>query len=634
MNYRITIGFLCALTGLFAGARGETGVDLIPQPVSIELSSGRFQIDRETVIVVDSASREVGALLQRSLADDGGIELALATDHAERIGSNRIALRVESQHAEGEDGSYRLGVTPDGIEIRAAGREGLFYGCQTLRQLLFQPGAGKTTSTGTVCVPCVAIEDFPRFEWRGLMLDCSRTFQSLDYLKKTIDRMAFYKMNVLHLHLTDDQGWRLEIERYPALTRKGARFPEKWNEPASHEGSYSRKAMVELVRYAAARNITIVPEIELPGHCLAALACYPELSCTGGPFEIFPFFEGPGINKDIYCAGREETFEFLEEVLSEVFEIFPSHYIHIGGDEAPKARWVACARCQERLRTEGLENEHALQSYFIKRIEKFVNSKGRLIIGWDEILEGGLAPHAAVMSWRGVRGGIAAARAGQDVVMSPTSHCYFDYTYGRIDTRRAYLFEPIPEELDGEEAEHVLGLQANFWSHIDREPAKVDSQLFPRLLSIAERGWSQKEVRDWEAFRRRVNVHRAHLDRMGVRARPMPVGAWTPGEMSETYHPLTWDVSGSIRGAGRYRILLEYTHGAHRLGIEKVALLLNGEIVALDSHRGVTGARHDKNSYHVALDRYTESGRHEIRAWVRSEGGVDSAGQVFVFRED
>jgi len=620
----VTICFL-------AGPAGGAGVDLIPQPVSVELGKGFFQIDGGTVITVDSASHEVGALLQRYLADDGEIELALRVDSADSHGDNTIALRVGAQRE--KVGGYQLDVTPAGIEICAAGREGLFYGCQTLRQLLLQPKAEGGGRSPIGAVPSVAIRDFPRFSWRGLMLDCSRTFQSIDYIKKTIDRMAFYKMNVLHLHLTDDQGWRIEISRYPELTRKGARFPEEWNEPASHQGYYSQKEITALVRYAAERNITIVPEIELPGHCLAALACYPDLSCTGGPFEIFPFFKGPGINEDIYCAGREETFHFLEAVLLEIFELFPSLYIHIGGDEAPKARWIACDRCQERIDREGLEDERALQSYFIKRIEKFVNSKGRLIIGWDEILEGGLAPNAAVMSWRGVGGGIAAARAGQDVVMSPTSHCYFDYTYGRIDTRRAYLFEPIPEELDGDEAKHVLGLQANFWSHIDREPEKVDSQLFPRLLSIAERGWSPREVRDWDAFCRRVKVHGEHLDRMGVRAKPMPIGTWTPRQMSEIYAPLTWDVSAAIGAAGGYCVLFEYTHGAHRLGIEKVALLIDGEIAAIDIHRRVTGARHENNRYSLVVDRHTAGRSYEIRAWVRAEGGVDSSGQVFLFKD-
>jgi hexosaminidase len=347
------------------------------------------------------------------------------------------------------------------------------------------------------------------------MLDCSRTFQSLDYLEKTIDRMAFYKMNILHLHLTDDQGWRLQIKKYPELTGEGARFPEHWKEPASHEGLYTQDQMKELVAYAGARNITIVPEIEMPGHSLAALACYPELSCTGGPFEIHPFLKGPSIHKDIFCAGKEETFRFLEDVLDEVVMIFPSKFIHIGGDEAPKARWKECASCQARIKAEGLKDEHELQSWFIRRIASYVESKGRRIIGWDEILEGGLAPGAAVMSWRGRAGGLAASEAGHPVVMSPTSHCYFDYTYDAIDTARAYDFDPC-REMTAEQAACVLGLQANFWSHIDREPAGVDRQIFPRLLSIAEKGWSPEALRDPVDFLWRVRIHLTHLDEFGI----------------------------------------------------------------------------------------------------------------------
>jgi hexosaminidase len=349
------------------------------------------------------------------------------------------------------------------------------------------------------------------------MLDCSRTFQSLDYLRKTIDRMAFYKMNVLHLHLTDDQGWRLEIKSHPELTDRGARFPDHWNEPPAHDGHYTQTEMRELIRYAAERQITIVPEIEMPGHALAALSVDPRLSCSGGPFEIHPFFEGPNIHEDIFCAGNDHSFRFLEDVLEEVIDLFPSELIHVGGDEAPKARWRACPKCQQRMRTEGLKDEDELQSWFITRIARFVEDRGRRIIGWDEILEGGLPAGAAVMSWRGIEGGITAAEAGHDVVMSPTSHCYFDYTYERIDTRRAWSYEPVPETLDATGAGHILGLQANFWSHINREPDEADAQIFPRLLAIAERGWSPREAGDWEDFRRRVEANLAHLETMGVR---------------------------------------------------------------------------------------------------------------------
>jgi hexosaminidase len=360
------------------------------------------------------------------------------------------------------------------------------------------------------------------------MLDCSRTFQSPGYIRRTIDRMSFYKMNVLHLHLTDDQGWRLEIRKYPELTVKGARFPERYAEPPAHQGFYSQAEMRDLISYAAARSVTIVPEIEMPGHALAALSCFPGLSCSGGPFEIYPFFKGPNITNDIFCAGNDGTFEFLENILGEVAALFPSEFVHVGGDEAPKDSWNKCPKCRARIQSEGLKDEHELQSWFMRRVEKTLLKHGKRLIGWDEILEGGLAPGAAVMSWRGTSGGIAAANTGHAVVMSPTSHCYFDYTYEKIDSRRAYSFEPVPADLPADKVRHILGLQANFWSHIDREPEKVDRQLFPRLLAIAERGWSAKEAVDWADFSRRLRYHLAQLDRLGVRYNTDPISPAAP----------------------------------------------------------------------------------------------------------
>ena len=352
------------------------------------------------------------------------------------------------------------------------------------------------------------------------MLDCSRTFQSVEYLKKTIDRLGFYKMNTLHLHLTDDQGWRIEIKKYPELTQKGARFSAKYKEPQSHQGYYTQQELRELVSYAAERGVTIVPEIEMPGHSRAALLCRPGLSCAGAiSDDLYPYFKGPGITRDILCAGSEDTFRFLEDVLNEVMDIFPSKFIHVGGDEAPKDRWKTCSKCQARIKAEHLTDEHELQSYFMRRIEKHLNAKGRRLIGWSEILEGGLAPNAAVMDWIG--GAAQATKEGHDAVMSPTSHCYFDYPYSQINTKQAYDFNPIAGLTPGQ-MKHVLGVQACFWSHIDREPALVDRQLYPRLLSLAERGWSPASVSDWQSFEPRLKAHLAWLRDFGIAFRQSP----------------------------------------------------------------------------------------------------------------
>jgi hexosaminidase len=409
---------------------------------------------------------------------------------------------------------YHFEVTPTNVTITAADEANAFYARQTLRQM-----------TVSNRIPCVRVEDHPRFKWRGLMLDCSRTFQSVAYLHQTIDRMAIYKLNVLHLHLTDDQGWRLEIKKYPKLTQKGAFFSAKYGEPQSHEGFYTQAQMRELVAYAADHFITIVPEIEMPGHSHEVVVCYPELSCAGKTTnDIFPFYKGPTTTADVYCAGNEDTFHFLQDVLDEVTDIFPSKFIHVGGDEVPKAAWQACPKCQARLKAEGLKNEHELQSYFVRRIEKYLAGKGRRLIGWDEILEGGLAPDATVMSWRGTSGGLAAAKAGHDVVMSPTSHCYFDYSYDDISSASVFAFDPVAG-LPPEAAIHILGLQANFWSHIDREPELVDRQLFPRLLAIAERGWSADNRSDWPDYQRRARAQLAQLAQLAIHFQPSDLAA-------------------------------------------------------------------------------------------------------------
>ena len=514
------IRILVFVTICLAGVQMTLGdtISVIPKPTTMTPSDGTFTLSQKTTIVTDKNTARLGEYAKELFSPATGVAFPIERVSGEKAskGNHISLLLTEDMRDLGEEG-YALSVRKDGVTVRASTQAGIFYGIQTLRQMLppeieRQEPVEERTSWE---IPCVEIKDKPRFPWRGLMIDCSRTFWSKDYIKRTIRLMSLYKLNRLQLHLTDDQGWRLEIKKYPKLTQLGSRFPEKYKEPSERQGYYSQDDINEIIEYGNLHKVTIVPEIEMPGHALAALACYPDLSCTGGPFEIHPFKKGPNIHKDIFCAGNEKTFQFLEDVLSEVVELFPASVIHIGGDEAPKHRWKACPKCQARLKKENLKNEHELQNYFITRIEKFLNKKGKRVIGWDEILEGGLAPNAAVMSWRGTRGGIAASKAGHDVVMSPTSHCYFDYNYSRISTMKAYAFEPVPKQLSKTEAKHILGAQANFWSHIDRTESKVDRQLFPRLLSIAEITWSPQN-RDEDSFQNRVRTHLDRLKALGV----------------------------------------------------------------------------------------------------------------------
>jgi hexosaminidase len=417
--------------------------------------------------------------------------------------------------------------------LEAQTPQGIFYGMQTLRQLLPYQIERSYLSNIAWTIPCVEIEDEPRFVHRGLMLDVCRHFMPKEFVMKFIDMLAYHKMNTFHWHLTEDQGWRIEIKKYPKLTEIGAyrnrtlegRYtsPEKrkWDN-TRYGGFYTQEDIKEVIAYAQKRFITIIPEIEMPGHAVAALTAYPGLSCTGGPFEVEGLW---GIFNDIFCP-KEETFEFLENVLAEVAELFPSEYIHIGGDEAPKTRWKNCAHCQELIRKEGLKDEHELQSYFIKRIEKFVESKGKHIIGWDEILEGGLAPNATVMSWRGEAGGINAAKQNHDVIMSPNTYVYLDYFQANPKTQplaiggflplwKVYSYNPMPASLTPAEAKHVLGVQGNIWTEYIPTTDHVEYMAFPRGAAIAETGWSPDAKKNYADFKERIIQQFKRYDAIG-----------------------------------------------------------------------------------------------------------------------
>ena len=436
-----------------------------------------------------------------------------------------VTVRSSADPVLGNEG-YELQITPTAVALAANSPAGRFYGEQTLRQLRAADGT----------LPCCRIWDKPRFSWRGLMVDVSRHFFTKDEIKHFLDVMAVHKFNVFHWHLVDDQGWRIEIKQYPRLTevgawRKGISFgldpgaSRNYRSDGKYGGYFTQADVREIVAYAASRHITVVPEIEMPGHSSAALAAYPEFSCTGQPFSVDLV---GGIFHGIYCAGQDAAFTFLENILSEVLALFPGPFIHIGGDEVPKDNWQKCPRCQQRMAAEKLKDEHELQSYFIRRIEKFINAHGRRLIGWDEILEGGLAPNATVMSWRGVAGGIAAAQAGHDVVMTPTTHCYFDFYQAQIGQPQAagyrpplpwetvYEFEPIPVEIPADKAHHVLGGGGNLWTESMPNYGHLQFMAYPRACALAETLWSPKASRNLADFKARLKTHTNLLDALGV----------------------------------------------------------------------------------------------------------------------
>ena len=491
-------------------AAGQNNTNIIPAPVEVTMGKGQFKLDRNTLIIVDNNRLERSVhFLNDYLYRYYGFRLNRGIIST---GSFSINLNISGGESK-KDGGYSLTIAKNGVTISGNDETGVFYGIQSLIQLI--------PPEKDLYLPFLTIHDEPRFSYRGMHLDVGRHLFPLNFIKKYIDYLALHKYNTFHWHLTEDQGWRIEIKQYPLLTKVGScrertlkgRYGSNVYDNVKYCGFYSQKEVKEIVQYAANRYITVIPEIEMPGHSTAALASYPFLGCTKGLYKVMDTW---GVLDDVYCAGNDSTFIFLQNVLDEVMQLFPSKYIHIGGDECPKERWKTCPLCQKRIREEHLKDEHALQSYFIQRIEKYLNSKGRQIIGWDEILEGGLAPNATVMSWRGEEGGIAAAKQGHDVVMTPGSHCYLDHSQsknedsltigGFLPLETVYSYEPIPKELTPEQAKHVLGAQGNVWTEYMDNPSKVEYMIFPRMSALSEVLWSPVAARNWNDFERRIPV--------------------------------------------------------------------------------------------------------------------------------
>ena len=488
-NYVTGLAAACSLLLIACSSEEVRQVNLIPKPEQMTMTGGTFTVD--------------------SLALFGGQ-------------SSRNIKTVIDEAWSGNPEGYQLDVTPGGIDLRAGSPDGLFYGMQTLRQLYV---GGE--------VPCVSIRDNPRFGYRGLHLDVSRHFFSKEEVMKLLDVMSFYKLNTLHMHLTDAGGWRIEIDKYPKLTSETAfRTESDWRKwwdgrdrkylpegtPGAYGGYYTKEDIREIVKHAASKHINIIPEIEFPGHSEEVLMAYPELSCSGKPYQ----------NGD-FCIGNEKSFTFMEDVLAEVIDLFPSEYIHVGGDEAGKSAWKKCPKCQALMKEKGMKSVDELQSYMIHRAEEFLNSKDRRLIGWDEILEGGLAPEATVMSWRGEDGGIKAARMGHDVVMTPGNYMYLDFYQadpktqpyaigGYTPIKKVYSYNPVPaDSLTAEECQHILGVQANTWTEYIQTPEYLEYMMFPRALAVAEIGWTPQELRTWEDFKPRMNAHISKLQGMGIR---------------------------------------------------------------------------------------------------------------------
>lgn len=512
----------------------QSNPSIIPQPVNFQSKPGSFTVNEETRIKYKHSDKELKKLVsffKNYIQQISGYELPSGSKK-----ENVIEFKISNATGLGEEG-YQLKVSPQKILLEANSAGGIFYGMQSLFQTLPQ-----VRTNAALVIPAMEIFDFPRFKYRGMHLDVSRHFFSAEMVKQYIDLISQYKMNTFHWHLVDDQGWRIEIKKYPELTNKGAwrvdqnhfawsdRPQAKEGEEATYGGFYTQEQVKDIIEYAALRNVTIIPEIEMPGHVASAIASYPHLSCVQKP--QYPLTGGnyTGMASN-YCAGNEEVFTFLEDVLDEVTALFPSKYIHIGGDEVDKNPWTNCARCQARIKTEGLKDEEELQSYFIQRIEKYLIGKDRKIIGWDEILEGGLAPEATVMSWRGEAGGIAAAKMKHDVIMTPGNPVYFDQyqsgpegeplAIGGFNTlKEVYHYEPIPVELSADEAKHVLGAQANLWTEYISTAEHVEYMILPRMPALAEVVWSQKESRNWDDFSRRLQYHFKAYGQKGLHHSP------------------------------------------------------------------------------------------------------------------
>jgi hexosaminidase len=634
-------------------AEDNDALGLMPLPKTVQRGEGEYELRADIKICTDAAARDSGDYLADRMRTVAGCRVTVEPLPAQATLGADIILKTGLAGTNAVSEGYQLMVDQKtGVVIQGADAAGVFYGVQTLLQLL-PPQINSSTRMDGVAwkIPAVTIADAPQYKWRGYMLDVSRHFFNVAEIKQTLDFMASQKLNVFHWHLVDDHGWRIEIKKYPKLTevgawRKGIGFELASNESTAYGvdgrygGFYTQDQIREVVAYAQARHITVVPEIELPGHSTAALVAYPELSCTGGPFSMDMDL---GIYNGIFCAGNEESYTFLENVLGEIFQLFPSPYIHIGGDEVPKTNWQNCAKCQARIKAEGLKDEQELQSYFVKRIGKFVTDHGRKLIGWSEIMQGGLAPDATLMDWNG--GGAEAANSGHDVVMASQEYTYFCY-YQSLDrppklkaARRylpldkTYAFDPLSPKLKPEAVPHILGVEACVWTPFFASLHEVEEMSFPRLCAFSEIGWSPRSSLDYSSFTQRLKIQEKRFDAAGIaywNDHAVKIGEWKPAAVNR----LHWDVPSTLVAPGKYRLSLNYAAGKHPLDIASAVLLEDGREVARDTHEGLAGSGYNRTvkaqdwNYFLDLPRVKPGATYSVEVSVT--GMTDSSGAVFL----
>ncbi len=522
----------------FCSQGTDTSIHIIPKPMYVQLHEGNFTINVNTILIIpphDSLIHKEALFLKNAVKNSTGFNLRIENEG--KTSANFIKFQIVNDPETRRDG-YKLEVKTGSIVITANDSRGIFYGIQSLLQLLPAELFGNTIINKVNWnIPCLLIKDKPRYPYRGMHLDVSRHFFPKEFIKKYLDLMAMYKLNYFHWHLTDDNGWRIEIKKYPLLTKISAwrvnrenQSWDKWSpvlpgEIASYGGYYTQEDIKEIVKYAADRFITIIPEIEMPAHTSEVFAAYPQYSCTGDTLNVCPGGYWP--NRDIFCAGNDSTFSFIENILTEISSLFPGPYIHIGGDEADKSRWEKCPKCQARIKSEGLKNTDDLQSYFIRRINKFLISLNKKMIGWDEIMKGGLAPGATVMCWTGMDKGSEAAQQDHDVIMTPTKYCYFDYyqtdprfdsigTGGLITLKDIYSFNPTPPGLSDAAAGHIFGAQANLWTELVKTPERAEYMILPRMLALSEDVWTNVENKNWNDFLTRIDKHFKIFDYLGL----------------------------------------------------------------------------------------------------------------------